>query len=268
MNDTVRPGPALATAATAIYQDLAGKVAVVTGGSRGLGAALCRALAANSAKIAVNGRDRAAIDALVQELKDAGADAVPAVADCTDSVALAQMRDRVEQQLGPVEVLAAFAGGGRQPQPTIQITEEDWRADVDRNLTSTFLTVKTFLPSMIDRRRGSIITMASAAARQPGGAPIAYAAAKAGVIVFSQQVAQEVARHHVRVNCLSPSTVMTERMRGAIPADQQRELAARFPLGRLGTPDDVAQAALFLASDTSSWITGITLDITGGQIMT
>ena len=259
---------ALEQHARALGVDLAGRVAVVTGGSRGLGAATCRALAANGAKVAVNGRDRSAIDAVVRQLRDRGADAVPAAADCTDPAALALMRDRVERQLGPVEVLAAFVGGGRPPQSTLEITADDWRADLDRNLTSTFLTVQTFLPGMIERRRGAIITMASVAARRPGGVPIAYAAAKAGVIVFSQQVAQEVARHHVRVNCLSPSTVMTERMRGAIPADQQRELAARFPLGRLGTPDDVAQAALFLASDTSSWITGITLDITGGQIMT
>jgi 3-oxoacyl-[acyl-carrier protein] reductase len=267
MSDTVHPRPARAAGALARYADLAGKVAVVTGGSRGLGAALCRALAANGAKIAVNGRDLAAIDAVVQELHDSGAEAVPAAADCTDASALARMRDRVEQQLGPVDVLAAFAGGGRQPQPVLEITEADWRADLDGNLTSTFLTVKTFLPGMIDRRRGSVITMSSAAARRAGGAPIAYAAAKAGVIVFSQQVAHEVGPHGVRVNCLSPSTVVNERMEQAIPAETRRELAARYPLGRLGVPDDVAQAALFLASDASSWITGITLDIAGGQVM-
>jgi 3-oxoacyl-[acyl-carrier protein] reductase len=267
MSDTVHPGPEPGTGAAARYPDLAGKVAVVTGGSRGLGAAFCRALAANGARIAVNGRDRAAIDAVVRELRDSGAEVVPAAADCTDASALAQMRDRVEQQLGPVDVLAAFAGGGRQPQPVLEITEADWRADVDRNLTSTFLTVKTFLPGMIDRRSGSIITMSSAAARRAGGAPIAYAAAKAAIIVLSQQVAHEVGAHGVRVNCLSPSTVVNERMEQAIPAEMRREMAARYPLGRLGVPNDVAQAALFLASEASSWITGITLDIAGGRVM-
>jgi 3-oxoacyl-[acyl-carrier protein] reductase len=267
MSDTAHPATPPAAGAPAAYRDLAGKVAVVTGGSRGLGAAVCRALAANGAKIAVNGRDRAAVDVVVQELNDGGARAVPAVADCTDSAALAQMRTRVEEQLGPVDVLAAFAGGGRPPQPIIQITEQEWRADVDGNLTSTFLTVKTFLPGMIDRRRGSIITVASMAARQPGGAPIAYAAAKAGVIVFSQQVAHEVGPDGVRVNCLSPAAVVTERMEQAIPADRQREMARMYPLRRLGVPDDVAQATLFLASDASSWITGVTLDIAGGRIM-
>jgi 3-oxoacyl-[acyl-carrier protein] reductase len=252
----------------ATYPDLAGKVAVVTGGSRGLGAATCRALAADHAKVAVNGRDRAAIDAVVAELRADGADAVPAAADCTDAAALEAMRVDVEQQLGPVDVLAAFAGGGRRPQPILDITEQEWKADVDRNLTATFLTVKTFLPGMIERNHGSIITMASAAARKPGGAPIAYAAAKAGIIVFSQQVADEVGPAGVRVNCLSPSTVLNEHMQQAIPAETQHQMAATYPLRRLGVPMDVAQAALFLASDASSWITGITLDIAGGQVMT
>jgi 3-oxoacyl-[acyl-carrier protein] reductase len=252
----------------ATYPDLAGKVVVVTGGSRGLGAATCRALAANKAKVAVNGRDQAAIDAVVAELRNVGADAMPATADCTDAAALEAMRVEVEQHLGPADVLAAFAGGGRQPQPVLDITEEEWKVDVDRNLTSTFLTVRTFLPGMIERNRGSIITVTSAAARKPGGAPIAYAAAKAGIIAFSQQVANEVGPAGVRVNCLSPSTVLNEHMELAIPAETQRQMAEMYPLRRLGVPTDVAQAALFLASDASSWITGITLDIAGGQVMT
>jgi 3-oxoacyl-[acyl-carrier protein] reductase len=250
------------------YPDLAGKVAVVTGGSRGLGAATCRALGANRALVAVSGRDESAIAAVVREVTDAGGTAMPAPADCTDGAALQAMRDRVTEQLGSVDVLVAFAGGGRQPQPIAEIDEHEWRADVERNLTATFLTIRTFLPAMVSRRAGSIITMASAAARRPGGAPIAYAAAKAGIIVLSQQVAREVGGSHVRVNCLAPSTVVNERMRASIPEEQQQQIAAMYPLGRLGVPDDVANASLFLASDASSWITGVTLDIAGGQVMT
>ena len=134
-------------------------------------------------------------------------------------------------------------------------------------LTATFLTVKAFLPGMTARRSGSIITMASVAARLPGGAPIAYASAKAAIIVFSKQVAKDAGPSGVRVNCLAPSTVVTETMQAAIPLERQRQMAAMYPLGRLGVPEDVAHAALFLASDASSWITGITLDIAGGQVM-
>jgi 3-oxoacyl-[acyl-carrier protein] reductase len=249
------------------YPDLAGKVAVVTGGSRGLGAAACRALGANGVKVAVNGRDGSAIESVVREIRHAGGHAIAAPADCTDSSALAQMRGLIEEELGAVDLLLAFAGGGRAPQPVAHIAEDEWRADVDGNLTATFLTVRTFMPGMSSRRAGSIITMASAAARMPGGAPIAYAAAKAGIIVFTRQLAMEVGQSKVRVNCLAPSTVLNERMREAIPAGQQRQMAAMYPLGRLGVPADVAQASLFLASDASSWITGVTLDIAGGQVM-
>ena len=249
------------------YEDLVGKVALVTGGSRGLGAATCRALAVNAAKVAVNGRDPAAVDGIVRELRNQGAQATAAVADCRDARALVRMREHVEAELGAVDVLVAFAGGGRQPQSVLDVDEDEWRADLDGNLTATFLTVKTFLPGMIERRHGAIVTMGSAAARLPGGAPIAYAAAKAGIVNFSQQVAHEVGRHGVRVNCLTPSTVMNERMRAAIPAEQQQKLSAMYPLGRLGEPPDVAEAALFLASDASSWITGVTLDIAGGHVM-
>ena len=249
------------------YPDLAGKVALVTGGSGGLGRATCRALAHNGVRLAVNGRDEGAVGAVVEELLGAGTSAVPAVADCTDDAALERMRAGVEERLGPVDVLVTFAGGGRAPQPTAEISEADWRADLDGNLTATFLTLRAFLPGMTSRGRGSIVTMASSAARRPGGVPVAYAAAKAGVIALTQQVAFGVAGAGVRVNCLAPATILTGRLEQAIPLDRRSKLAASYPLGRLGRPDDVAQAALFLASDASSWITGITLDIAGGQVI-
>jgi 3-oxoacyl-[acyl-carrier protein] reductase len=267
MTTTIERGLTPMPTSWPIYPDLAGKVAVVTGGSGGLGAAACRALSANGVKVAVNGRNRSAIDAVVNEITDAGGQAMPAPADCTDAAALTRLRRAVEKQLGPVHALLAFAGGGRQPQPVAEIAEDDWHVDLERNLTATFLTVKAFLPDMTARRAGSIITMASVAARLPGGAPIAYAAAKAGIIVFSQQVAKEVGPSQVRVNCLAPATVLTERMQEAIPAEQQQRMIAMYPLGRLGLPADVANASLFLTSDASSWLTGVTLDIAGGQVM-
>ncbi len=138
---------------------------------------------------------------------------------------------------------------------------------INATLTATFLSVKSFLPGMIARRRGSLVTMASSAARVPLGAPAAYAAAKAGVIMFSRHVANEVGKHGIRVNCLAPHTILTERTQRSMPEERQREMAAMTPLGRLGTPEDVALATLFLASDRSSWVTGVTLDVAGGRIM-
>jgi 3-oxoacyl-[acyl-carrier protein] reductase len=253
---------------TPTYPDLAGKVAVVTGGSGGIGAATCRLLAANGAKVAVNGRDEAKITTVVDGIRSDGGRAIGVAADVTDFGAIERMRRRVEEELGPVDVLAAFAAsGGPPPGPTAQITEEEWRSAIDGNLTSAFLTLKSFLPGMIERGRGSIVTMASSAGRVLTPAPTAYAAAKAGVVMLSRQVAGEVGEHGVRVNCLAPDSILTERIRRYMSEDQQVQWAAAFPLGRMGTPEDVGLATLFLASDSSSWLTGVTLDLAGGKIM-
>jgi 3-oxoacyl-[acyl-carrier protein] reductase len=258
-----------ATERLPVYPDLAGKVVVVTGGSGGIGAVTCRLFAANGAKVAVNGRDQARIQAVVDAIRVAGGQAVGVGADCTDLAAVEQLRQEVEQQLGPAEVLAAFVGGGRAlPGPVAQVPVEDWQSTVDGTLTATFLTLKSFLPGMIQRGRGVILTMASSAARLPGlGAPAPYVAAKAGVVMLTRHVAREVAPRGVRVNCLAPHTVLVERTRRVIPEERRLQMAAEIPLGRLGTPEDVALAALFLASESSPWITGVTLDVAGGWIM-
>jgi 3-oxoacyl-[acyl-carrier protein] reductase len=249
------------------YSDLAGKVAVVTGGSGGIGAATCKVLASNGVKVAVNGREGAKIHSVVDKIRSAGGEALGVAADCTDLAAIERMRKQTEEELGPVEVVAAFAGGGRaRPGALAQTTEEEWHSTVDANLTATFLTLKSFLPGMIERGGGSIVTMASSAARFPTGAPAPYAAAKAGVIMLTRQVANEVGTYGVRVNCLAPHTVLVERTRRFMTEEQQRRIAAEIPLGRLGTPEDVALAALFLASESSSWITGVTLDVAGGKV--
>jgi 3-oxoacyl-[acyl-carrier protein] reductase len=249
------------------YPNLAGKVALVTGGSRGIGAATCRALAANGVRVAVNGRDQAAIDATVDRITTAGGEAIGVAADCTDVAAIERMRGQVEQAFGPVDVLMAFVGGLGNSMPTVEVSPEQWRAVIDANLTATFLTVRSFLPGMIDRRRGVILTMSSSAGRVGRGqAAAAYAAAKAGVVMFTEHLAREVGQYGIRLNCLAPSAVLTETSGlNRVPEEVRRQLAASFPLGRIGTPEDVAEAALFLASDSSSWITGLTLDLAGGR---
>src|SRR5215207_9712059 len=261
------PGERESTLKVPTYPDLAGKVGVVTGGSGGIGAATCRLLAANGVKVAVNGRDEAKIIAVVDAIRSAGGEALGVAADCTDFAAVERMRQQVEEEFGPAGVVAAFAGGGRaRPGPLAQTTEEEWHSTVDANLTATFLTLKSFLPGMIERRGGSMVTMASSAARFPMGAPTPYAAAKAGVIVLTREVASEVGEHGVRVNSLAPHTVLVERTGRFMPEEQQRRIAAEIPLRRLGTPEDVALATLFLASESSSWITGVTLDVAGGKV--
>ncbi|GAA1225996.1 3-oxoacyl-ACP reductase FabG [Kitasatospora nipponensis] len=249
------------------YPDLAGKVALVTGGSRGIGAATCRALAANGVRVAVGGRDAAALGAVVGAIEAAGGTALAAPADVTDPAAVDRLRATAERALGPVDILAPFAGGQGMPTPTVQLPPERWRSVLDADLTSVFLTVSAFLPGMIERGSGTVITMASTAGRTPSGANVAYAVAKAGVLMLSRHLAAEVGPHGIRVNCLSPSAVLNDRMRTSMSAEQLAGLAAAFPLGRIGRAHDVAQAVLFLASEASSWITGATLDLTGGRVI-
>jgi 3-oxoacyl-[acyl-carrier protein] reductase len=253
--------------AQAHYPDLAGRVAVVTGGSRGIGAQTARALAANGVAVAVIARDAQALGRVAQEIAAGGGRALAIRADCTAQQEVTRAATEIVNTLGPVDILAPFAGGNGMPVATAQETVAHWREVVDSDLTSTFTCVSAFLPAMLERSRGAIVTMSSAAARQAARSNAAYAAAKAGVVAFTRHLAAEVAPHGVRVNCVAPSATENERMLTWTTEEQRRDLAASFPLRRIGRPQDVAAAALFLASDASAWITGVTLDVAGGKIM-
>jgi 3-oxoacyl-[acyl-carrier protein] reductase len=179
------------------------------------------------------------------------------------------MRHTIEDRFGPVDVLVANAGGSvTPPAPLEDIPEEGWRATIDGNLLATFLTLKSFLPGMKQRRSGTVITISSSAGRLPDArAPIPYGAAKAAIALLTQDVAAQVGPFGIRANCIAPETILTERNRERIPPAQQQALIDRHPLKRLGTPEDVAKAAVFLASDSAAWITGVVFDVAGGAVM-
>jgi 3-oxoacyl-[acyl-carrier protein] reductase len=179
------------------------------------------------------------------------------------------MREKITAALGPIDVLVANAGSTTsRPKPIEEIDEADWRSDVELNLTSAFLTVKCFLPDMQRRGMGNIITISSAAGRRPSAHTIvAYSAAKAGLQVFTQDLAAQVGPAGMRANCIAPETILTETNRRWITAEQRERLVEMHPVRRLGTPEDVARAALFLASDHSGWIGGVILDIAGGATL-
>src|SRR6266540_3362297 len=230
------------------------KIALVTGSSRGIGAAIAALFAREGAKVALHGRDAEALSAVLAGIMQAGSEA---------------MRRQIEREFGPVDILVTNAGGSfTTPGPLEQTREEEWRASIDGNLTATFLTIKSFLPRMKERRSGNVITVSSAAARRPHPmSPIAYAAAKAGIEVLTQDLAAQVGPYGIRVNCVAPETILTERNKQRIPSAQQQDLVALHPIRRLGTPADVAHAALYLACDDAAWIAGVILDVAGGAVM-
>jgi 3-oxoacyl-[acyl-carrier protein] reductase len=253
------------SAPAASFPDLAGKVAVVSGGSKGIGAATCELLAANGAKVAVVGRGQEAIDALVGKL---GGEAIGLSADCTRLEEVERMREEVEDRLGPVELLAPFAGGFASFTPVAEMTVEEWRTVVDDNLTSTFITIKPFLAGMIERRAGSIVTMSSISARfLDKKTQAAYAAAKAGVTMFTRHLALELGEHGIRANCVAPGTTMSERIERLMSEEEIERTKALSPLGIFGVPGDTANATVFLLSDAARWLTGVTIDVNGGRVM-
>jgi 3-oxoacyl-[acyl-carrier protein] reductase len=248
---------------------LEGRVALVTGSSRGIGRAVAAEFARQGAATAVHGRNQDAVTAVANAIRDDGGKAVAVTGDVTSFGQIEAMRGQVEDSLGPVDILVANAGASlARPAPLEDITETAWRATIDANLLATFLTLKSFLPGMKQRGRGAVITIASSAGRRADArAPIPYGAAKAAVALMTQDVAAQAGPSGIRVNCIAPETILTARNREQIPAPQQASMAESHPLKRLGTPEDVATAAVFLASDAAAWITGVVLDITGGAVM-
>jgi NAD(P)-dependent dehydrogenase (short-subunit alcohol dehydrogenase family) len=251
------------------YPDLEGKVAVVTGGSKGIGAATCTLLGHNRARVAVCGRDREAIERITADTRAAGAtDAVGLAADLTTADGVAGLRADVDAKLGRAEIVMAFAGGFGARTPLLQTRLDEWNAVVESNLTSTFPTLREFAPGMAERGSGSIVTMASNAARFLDiKLTASYAAAKAGIAMLSRHAALELGPQGVRVNVLAPATILSERVKGAMDENRLAQIAEMSPLGSVGVPEDPAMAALFLASDSARWLTGVTLDVAGGRIM-
>ncbi|MDG4825385.1 SDR family NAD(P)-dependent oxidoreductase [Asanoa sp. WMMD1127] len=246
--------------------DMTGRVALVTGSSRGIGATIATTFAAAGAEVVLHGRDRAALAAVQATI---GRESLVVTGDVTVAADLDRMHDEIMERHGRVDVLVASTGNTTsRPAPIEEITPESWRADLEQNLTGTFLTVRRFLPGMKQRRSGAIITLSSAAGRKPSERTIvAYAAAKAGLQIFTQDLAAQVGPFGIRANCIAPETIMTETNEAWIPAETRRRLAEAHPLRRLGTPDDVAATALFLATDASSWITGVIVDVAGGAVL-
>ncbi len=245
--------------------DLTGKTALVTGSSRGIGAAIAHQLADAGARVALHGRDEVALAALSRDIPSS----IFVAGDLRDRAAVAQMAEKVLADFGTPDILVANAGASHAPpQPIEEITDEAWDANIEGNLGATFRTVRAFLPSMKAAGRGAIVTIASAAGRMPSAqSPVAYGTAKAAIVHFTQCLAAQAGPAGIRANCVAPATVLTETNLQRIPAETRRQMTAAHPIRRLGTPQDVAAAVLFLVSDAAGWITGTVTDVAGGAVL-
>lgn len=244
--------------------DLTGRIAIVTGASRGIGRAVARQLGAVGATVVAAARAEHASDA-VAEITAAGGHAEIASLDVTDPANVRRVVDDVVERFGRVDILVNNAGIARD-QLLLRMKREDWDAVVATNLTAAFTCTQAVLRSMLRRRSGRIISVSSVVGQMGNAGQANYAASKAGLIGFAKALAREVASRGITVNVVTPGVIETDMTREVV-ADDRDQWLAKVPLGRLGTPDDVASAVCFLASDAASYITGHILGVNGGMYM-
>jgi gluconate 5-dehydrogenase len=243
---------------------LAGAVALVTGSSAGIGLALARGLAGAGARVVVNGRTQATVDAAVDALRGDGAEAAPAVFDVTEPAQVADAVRRIESDIGPIDVLVNNAGIQRRA-PLEDYPDETWRELMRANLDSVFYVSKAVAQGMIARKRGRIINIASVQSElaRPNIAP--YTASKGGVKMLTKGMATDWGKHGLRVNAIAPGYFKTE-LNKALVEDENFSawLTGRTPMGRWGDVDELIGAAIFLASEASSFVNGHILHVDGG----
>ena len=242
--------------------DLGGKVAFVTGSTRGIGLAIAGALHGAGAKVAVVGRDLERARGVAAELgeRTAGVACDVAVAEQVEAALSA-----TEAALGPIDILVNNAGLTRD-NLLLRLTDEDWDAVLDANLKGAFHTTRAVIKGMMKRRSGRIINVTSVVGLTGNKGQANYAASKAGLIGFTKSVAKEYAGRGILVNCIAPGYIETD-MTSGLPDAAKATLLQGIALGRLGSPEDVAGVALFLASDLAAYVTGQVLVVDGGMVM-
>ncbi len=246
---------------------LDGKTALVTGASGGIGAAIARTLAARGASVVLSGTRVDALAALADEIVaipgSGGGHVCPA--DLADPAAADALVAAAEEKAGPLSVLVNNAGLTRD-MLALRMKDEDWAKVLEVDLAAPFRLARASLRGMLRRRAGRIISIGSIVGSTGNPGQANYAAAKAGLIGMTKALAQEVASRGITVNAVAPGFIATP-MTDALSDEQKTKLSQAIPLGRLGTPEDVAAAVLYLASDEAGWVTGATLHVNGGMAM-
>lgn len=245
--------------------NLEGKVALVTGGTGGIGAAICEKLAAQGAKVATNYRNQEKAEAWQKEMKDKGFDIAIYQVDVTDNEGCQNMIKQIEADLGPVDILVNNAGITKDTTLR-KMTKEKWDAVIDINVNGMFNVTQPVIESMTNRGWGRIINISSVNGQKGQLGQTNYTTSKAGMHGFTMSLAQEVARKGVTVNTISPGYIATDMVM-AVPEEIREKIIAQIPVGRLGTAEEVAEMVNFLASDAAGFTTGANFAMNGGQHM-
>jgi 3-oxoacyl-[acyl-carrier protein] reductase len=242
--------------------DLTGKVALVTGGTRGIGSAIAKQLHAAGAKVAITGRDAERAKAAAVKL---GSDTAGFGCEMTDGAQVEAAVAGTEATLGPVDILVNNAGLTRD-QIVLRMSEADWDTVLDANLKGAFVAIRSVLKGMMKRKSGRIVNVSSIVGITGNKGQANYAASKAGLIALTKSVAREYASRNILVNCVAPGFIETD-MTDALPVEARTSLLQQIALARLGRPEDIAGAVLFLVSDLAGYVTGQVVVVDGGMVI-
>jgi len=250
---------------------LKNKVAIVTGGSRGIGKAIVQLFAEEEANLCITALDKNRLETFVQSLREKNVNCIGVVADSTREGEVRDMVKETVRTFGKVDILINNAGGGSHLVSIDDIELEEWERIIRNNLTGTYICCKTVIPHMKKRKSGKIVNVSSVAGRffsQLSGPN--YASAKAGIHGLTRQLARELGPFNIMVNAVAPGTTLTERVEKkwlSRANDHRDQILSMIPLGHLAQPEDIAGPVLFLASSLSNYVTGVTLDVNGGFYM-
>ncbi|MCJ7640535.1 MAG: SDR family oxidoreductase [Desulfobacterales bacterium] len=254
----------------ATEKKLIGSRAIVTGAAQGFGESIVRALAHEGASVAIADLNLQGAKQVASEVEASGGSALAIKVDVTQPQEVAKMVEEVLNRWNTIDILVNNAGGWYKSSSIVEFTDDQWDQIITLNLKSVFLCSRAVAKHMMERRKGRIINIASRGGVHPsstGIANIAYVTAKGGVITFTKHLATELAPYGVTVNSIAPGTALTPRVKKVRDAESLRRIAERNPMGHLIEPQDVAEAALFLASEGSRYITGINLNVNAGLVM-
>ena len=246
--------------------ELNDKVAVVTGSSKGIGAAIAKLLASRGAKVVVNYRSSPdAAEAVIMEIKEAGGEAIAVQADVGQSSEAQRLIKTAIDTYGQIDILVNNAGTTRD-NLVMKMKDDDWDSIIQTNLSSVYYCSKAVVRPMMKKRRGRIINITSVVGLAGQGGQTNYAASKAGMIGFTKSLAKEVGSRNITVNAVAPGYIPTD-LTSVLPENQIKTIVDNTPVGRMGTVEDIAGAVLYLASDEASFITGQVLSVDGGLVM-